>query len=155
MIELLVVIAIIGILSSVVLASLQSARGKARIAKAQADLNQIQLAIAFLHDDTGLYPSKIKAEPCVQDPEVYLNTSAAGLTSTDGGFPGWSGPYMRTVPLDPWGTNYYFDPDLSCGPATRGCRGLSQTVRGLVSFGPDKTQSYGNGDDIVLVLCSQ
>ncbi len=154
LIELLVVIAIIGLLSSVVLASLNSARDKARTARAQADLNQIHLAIEMLYDDTGLHPNKLSLSPCVQNPEVYLNKPAAGIQATDGGFPGWNGPYMSKVPLDPWGTNYYFDPDYHCGPKTLGCKGISQVVRAILSFGSNKAETYGNGDDIVFILCN-
>lgn len=57
LIELLVVIAIIGLLSSVVLASLNSARAKARDAKRQADLKQLQLALELYFDSNGSYPS--------------------------------------------------------------------------------------------------
>lgn len=57
LIELLVVIAIIGILSSVVLASLNSAREKARDAKRISDVKQIQLALELYADsNNGLYP---------------------------------------------------------------------------------------------------
>lgn len=153
LIELLVVIAIIGLLSSIVFASVNSARGKAKIAKAQADLKQIELAIALLYDSTGLHPGRQTITPCVQDAEVFLNQPGAGIESTDGGFPGWNGPYMSKVPLDPWGINYYYDPDYLCGPTTLGCNGSSQTVRVIQSFGPDNTQTYGNGDDIVIMLC--
>ena len=45
LIELLVVIAIIGILSSTILASLNTARDKSRTARAQVDLKQLRLAI--------------------------------------------------------------------------------------------------------------
>jgi general secretion pathway protein G len=152
-IELLVVIGIIALLSTIIFTSLRSAKEKAQIAKAQGELQQLQLAILLLHDDTDLYPGKQTLAPCVQNPEVYLNTDAAGIQSTDGGFPDWNGPYMNRVPLDPWGTNYYYDPDYTCGPNTLGCNGLSEIVRAIQSFGPDKTQTYGNGDDIVIVLC--
>lgn len=57
LIELLVVIAIIGILSSVVLASLNDARQKSRDAKRIADIKQLQLALELFYDSNGSYPS--------------------------------------------------------------------------------------------------
>jgi len=56
LIELLVVIAIIGILSSVVLASLNSAREKSRDARRVSDIKQLQLALELYFDDNGTYP---------------------------------------------------------------------------------------------------
>jgi len=57
LIELLVVIAIIGILASVVLASLNSAREKSRDAKRISDVKQLQLALELHFDTTGSYPT--------------------------------------------------------------------------------------------------
>ncbi len=57
LIELLVVIAIIGILSSVVLASLNSARTKSRTARRIADLRQLQLALELYYDSNNSYPN--------------------------------------------------------------------------------------------------
>ncbi len=56
LIELLVVIAVIGILASVVLASLNSARGKARDARRLSDVQQLQTALEFYYDTYGFYP---------------------------------------------------------------------------------------------------
>ena len=50
LIELLVVVAIIGILSSIVLASLNSARKKGRDARRVADIKQLQLALELYYD---------------------------------------------------------------------------------------------------------
>lgn len=57
LIELLVVIAIIGILSSVVLASLNDARQKSRDTKRIADVKQLQLALELFFDANGKYPT--------------------------------------------------------------------------------------------------
>lgn len=57
LIELLVVIAIIGILSSIVLASLNSARKKGRDARRVSDVKQIQLALELYYDAHSNYPT--------------------------------------------------------------------------------------------------
>lgn len=59
LIELLVVIAIIGILSSVVLASLNSARQKSRDARRVSDVKQLQLALELYFDANSNYPTAI------------------------------------------------------------------------------------------------
>lgn len=56
LIELLVVVAIIGILSSVVLSSLSSARAKARDSQRIQEFNQIQKALFLYYDKYGTYP---------------------------------------------------------------------------------------------------
>jgi len=90
LIELLVVIAIIGILSSVVLASLNTARRKARDAKRISDMKQLQLALEMYYDDKTSYPNTgelsnklvpnyIPAEP--KDPSEETSYSYASLDS--------------------------------------------------------------------------
>ncbi|MEX0917163.1 MAG: prepilin-type N-terminal cleavage/methylation domain-containing protein [Candidatus Paceibacterota bacterium] len=76
LIELLVVIAIIGILSSVVLASLNTARESSRDARRLSDVKQIQAALELYFDDKGEYPDAL-----------------ANLAST----------YISVVPTDPVG----------------------------------------------------
>lgn len=56
LIELLVVIAVIGILSSVVLASLNSARAKGRDAQRQQNQHELRTALLLYYDDYGFYP---------------------------------------------------------------------------------------------------
>ena len=73
-----------------------------------------------------------------------LNTSNAGLTGTDGTFPDWAGPYISNVPQDPWGNNYFFDPDYQID-------GLNYAVLG--SFGPNGVgPNLYDADDIYIIL---
>jgi prepilin-type N-terminal cleavage/methylation domain-containing protein len=64
LIELLVVIAIIGILSSVVLFSLNDARSGARDTRRVADLRQIQLKLESYYSDNDQYPADASAGAC-------------------------------------------------------------------------------------------
>lgn len=61
LIELLVVVAIIGILSSVVLASLNSARQKGRDTRRISDIKQLQLALELSYDAVGEYPDALSS----------------------------------------------------------------------------------------------
>jgi general secretion pathway protein G len=82
LIELLVVIAIIGLLSSVVLASLNSARKKGRDARRLSDLKQLQTALELSNDANNGYPAALSVATIVT--------------------PG----YMSTLPADPLGGAY-------------------------------------------------
>jgi len=57
LIELLVVIAIIGLLSSVVLASLNGARERARDARRLADMQQLRVALELYYSANNRYPN--------------------------------------------------------------------------------------------------
>ena len=95
LIELLVVIAIIGILSSVVLASLNTARTRANDARRMQDLQQLARAISMYHLDHGTYP-----HPGGCFSVKKGNGEAYGLDS--GSFsPAFVGTYMPTIPSDP------------------------------------------------------
>lgn len=63
LIELLVVIAIIGLLASVVLLSLNSARQKSRDAKRLADVRQIASSLEIYFNDCGSYPVNLASAP--------------------------------------------------------------------------------------------
>ncbi|MDO8500173.1 MAG: prepilin-type N-terminal cleavage/methylation domain-containing protein [bacterium] len=89
LIELLVVIAIIGVLASIVLASLNSARRKSRDARRIADIKQIQLALELSFDaNSAKYPTNI-----------YTTCAAAGSICPS---------YIPAVPTDPLGGNYLY-----------------------------------------------
>lgn len=167
LIELLVVIAIIGILASVVLASLNAAREKGQYAAAKAEMREIKTAVELLYNDTGLYPHKSRniCPPLAgTDNEVDLSANSSGLTSTDGSFTNWDGPYIIET-TDPWGTPYYFDQDYQCAADVEGCNGVTFTgsnyTSALISCGPDKVLDVPdnggacayNSDNVIYVFC--
>ena len=77
LIELLVVIAIIGMLSSVVLASLNSARAKARDVKRLSDIRQVQNALELYRNDNQRYPPVANDNA---DPSCACSSSCTAAT---------------------------------------------------------------------------
>jgi len=106
LIELLVVIAIIGLLSSVVLASLNTARQKSRDARRKSDLVQMRTALEFYFDKYDAYPGDTFSnweQPC------NTTTNDLGKIVTEG--------FIPELPCDPTnsGSNRYnFDPNGTC-----------------------------------------
>lgn len=91
LIELLVVIAIIGILASIVLASLNTARRKSRDARRIADIKQIQLALELAFDRDQEYPDALSTLaptfiPAIPvDPSTSVAYAYDNLTNSAGG----------------------------------------------------------------------
>ena len=101
LVELLVVIAIIGILASVVLVSLNSARGKARDARRISDLHQISLALENYYDAA-------KGTDGAGTTQAYP-TAITTLAPT----------YLTTEPKDPTtGASYTYN-SAGCSPANQ------------------------------------
>lgn len=102
-IELLVVIAIIGLLASVVIASLSGIRVKARDSRRVQDLRTIQTAVELYASTNNHYPNTNGTYTSFDAP-MYVNNDivnpdAADLTTA-------LQPYLKAVPKDPTpGTN--------------------------------------------------
>lgn len=97
LIELLVVIAIIGLLSSIVLASLNSARLKARDVKRLASVRQITSALEMYYDANGVYPLLF----------AYHNTSSGDVNWLTG-FATALRPYLSALPDDSTAGGYLY-----------------------------------------------
>ncbi len=94
LIELLVVIAIIGLLASIVVASLASVQGKGRDARRIADIDAIKKALAIYSVDNGAYP-------------IATATTTLAATSTVGAALISAGA-ISSIPNDPNGSQYYY-----------------------------------------------
>ena len=128
LIELLVVIAIIALLSSVVLASLSTARAKSRDARRIADFSQIMIALEMYYDSNSYYPSST----CGWDQNCYNKSNIAAE---------WLAletqlkDYIPKLPVDPINT------DNLKGPWVDPAEGEVPTS----DFGPATfTYAYGN-----------
>lgn len=108
LIELLVVIAIIGILSTIVLVSLNSARQKARDTRRLGDIRQVALALEMYYDDNASYPSVTGCTAA-----NWTGTLATAITT---------GGYMSAIPVDPLnsGNNVYMFGSIGTDYALRG-----------------------------------
>ena len=68
LIELLVVIGIIGFLASVILASVGTARKRARDARRERDIKTIQTSLANYETNHNKYPNAVDNDPLLADP---------------------------------------------------------------------------------------
>lgn len=94
LIECLVIITILLILAGLTILLVSNILQKSRVVSAKAQIAQLALLLEAVKDDTGYYP-------------VYTHNleeeDAPALQEK-----GWRGPYTRTVPLDPWGSPYFY-----------------------------------------------
>lgn len=138
LIELLVVVAIIGMLSSVVLSSLNTARANARDARRLQDLKQIQTAMELYYSANGTYPCE-NAGNCSGQ-----SRGANGRIGEGSGLDTLLAPYMSSIPVDPLGPGnsthyYYYDGAQACGGAPGNI---------AVIFARTMERSSGNASDI-------
>lgn len=127
-IELLIVIAIIGVLAAVVILSVRAAEERGRDAKRQADMAQLQKALAYYHAETGGYPGPVGSygeggatEGCSGWDTSAIDRDGSGIAMLD---PLIENGYMSTMPSDPTnsttcsGRQYRY---FLFAPGTNGC----------------------------------
>ena len=152
LIELLVVIAIIGVLASVVLASLNYARSRAYLAKIKADAHSIEVQISAKRLETGNTTAVITGSTCSEcGLRNYLplsNVSNIGALNTLNN--NWSKLGFSTPPVDPWGNVYTFDENEGevggCGYDTFRSAGANGIIDSWPAS-PTRGIVYTSGDD--------
>ena len=121
LIELLVVIAIIGLLSTLAVVALNSARRRARDAKRVADIKQVQTALELYYNDQDEYPTGTTLALGEVDGNASCTTDCLCLGSTAGFAATCDGTvYMGLIPANPSpnGADYVYsgldDDELAC-----------------------------------------
>lgn len=118
--EIMLVVVIIGILAALVIPRIAGSGERARIIAAHTDINGgIKSALGQYEVDNGYYPKSL------QD-----------LLVQPGNARNWHGPYLDSIPVDPWGNKYVYYYPGKHNPA-----GYD-----LLSVGPDGRE--GTEDDI-------
>ncbi len=115
MIELLVVIAIIGLLASIVLLALNSARAKSRDAKRIADVKELTTALELYYNDysgypsaaSGLSPNYVESLPTAPSPQDGTCTATQNTYTYTGTGTSYASPKDGTTTVYP-GYTYTF-----------------------------------------------
>jgi general secretion pathway protein G len=123
LIELLLVLVILGVLAAIVVPKFTDRTKDAKIAAAKANISSLETALDAFEVDTGRYPNS--------------DEGLAALVYAPSDVEGWHGPYIKNVPLDPWGHEYYY---LQPGEN-------NASTFDLASYGPDGV--VGGGDDVM------
>ncbi len=128
LIELLVVIAIIGILASVVMASLNSTQSKARDARRMEDLSSMQKALALYMISHGTYPI-VSATTTLTGTDTVMaaliGAEAISATPKDPQSPVYDYTYMSNS----IGNNYYLGFCLETDKITNYAQGCGNIIK--------------------------
>jgi len=99
LIELMVVVAILGILATAVVIGTTGQSIKAMKVRVKSDFQVISQALKLYHLDMHQYPETLQ-ELMVAPGEGAEN---------------WTGPYLDTPPVDPWGRDYVYTRESAVG----------------------------------------
>ncbi len=164
--ELLIVMSMIVVLATVILASLNNARKKGKITTAQSQIEEINKAASLAYIDTGSFLG-ITEDYC--NPSTFgsggnspIGDSNIIVKST--GDASWKGPYINSVPKDPWGVEYWFNRRFYCKSEDYGCEQYVDQVVGVIGScgeagkppptpGEHGVKCYHTTPQIVKVLC--
>lgn len=163
LVEILIAIGIMGLLFTIIMVSMQRARQSAKITKAMMEVGQIFKGISLLEMDSEQWPGHkmpYQVDSGASGNEICPDGCAYGLSDCQSGlacndtinpYPYWNGPYMKVIPKDPWGNEYFFDTDYDIDP------GAGQEWAVVVgSYGPDGIgNNQYNSDDILYIIVKE
>ena len=121
LVEMLLVLVILATLAAIVIPKMAGRSEQAKVTAAKSQISSFEMALDSFEVDNGYYPKTGDLDALVNQP---------------GGTSNWRGPYLKSIPLDPWGNAYTYD-----YPGKHNPNGYD-----LLSNGPDGRS--GTDDDI-------
>jgi general secretion pathway protein G len=94
LVEMLLVLVILATLAAIVIPKFAGRSQQAKITAAASQISSFELALDQFEVDNGYYP---KSGALIELTEAPANAS------------NWKGPYLKNVPLDPWGNPYTYE----------------------------------------------
>lgn len=150
LVEILVVVLLIGLLMTFATRGVLKARNTAIIKDAEKELVMIAAAVETLAWDTGCWPGGQHQRITKKLDDSGVGREITDLTASDSGlleagdYPNWRGPYLTQIPVDPWGTPYWFDPDYTTA---------NGSIAAVGSSGPNKSgKNVYDSDNIYVDL---
>jgi general secretion pathway protein G len=122
LVELLLVLVILGALAAIVVPKFSGRSEQAKQTAAKTQISAFETALNSFEVDNGFYP---------QGKEGLADLLTPPKNATN-----WRGPYIKEIPMDPWGGEYVFE-----NPGKVNIAGFD-----IYSAGPD--QRTGTEDDI-------
>jgi general secretion pathway protein G len=121
LVEMLLVLVILATLAAIVIPKMAGRSEQAKVTAAKSQISSFEMSLDAFEVDNGYYPKTGALDDLVDQP---ANT------------PNWKGPYLKNVPVDPWGNAYTYE-----YPGKH-----NQNSYDLMSMGPDGRA--GTDDDI-------
>jgi general secretion pathway protein G len=122
LVELLLVLVILGALAAIVVPKFSGRSEQAKKVSAQTQISAFETALNSYEVDNGHYPQ--------------AKDGLAALVAAPSNAQNWHGPYLKDVPMDPWGAEYVYE-----NPGKNNTSGFD-----IYSLGPDGRA--GTDDDI-------
>ena len=99
LVELLVGICVMIIIGAIGFTLIRQALQKTKVVVAKANISQYITLLDVVKSDAHYYP-----------PSVNETLESLTQTASPAGYErGWRGPYLKDIPVDPWGTPYFYN----------------------------------------------
>ena len=95
LVELILVLVILAVLAAIVIPKMSGRSEEARVTAAKTQISSFEIALDAFEVDNGFYPQN--------------NPGLNALVEQPNNAPNWKGPYLKSIPVDPWRNAYIYN----------------------------------------------